>query len=66
MRPPRLFLPDFKARVAPDALVGDTTIQKIAATYKVHRNQAHTPKPQAIEGLDGVFSGGKYRCHART
>ena len=35
----RRFTPDFKAKVALEALRGDRTIQEIAARHKVHQNQ---------------------------
>ena len=35
----RRFTPDFKAKVALEALRGDRTIQEIAARHKVNQNQ---------------------------
>jgi len=54
----RRFTPDFKAKVALEALRGDRTIQEIAARHKVHPNQVSTWKRQAMDGLDAIFSNG--------
>ena len=59
----RRFTPDFKAKVALEALRGDRTIQEIAARHKVHPNQVSTWKRQAMDGLGDVFSNGA--DHAR-
>ena len=59
----RRFTADFKARVALEALRGDTTIQGIAARHKVHPNQVTTWKRQAMDGLGEVFSNGAERAH---
>ena len=54
----RRFTPDFKAKVALEALRGDRTIQEIAARHKVHPNQVSTWKRQAMDGLGAMFSNG--------
>ena len=54
----RKFTPEFKAKVALEALRGDKTIQEIAAKHKVHPNQVSAWKRQAVEGLGAVFSNG--------
>jgi len=59
----RRFTPDFKAKVALEALRGDKTIQEIAGRHKVHPNQVSTWKRQAMDGLGDVFSNGA--DHAR-
>ena len=51
----RRFTPDFKAKVALEALRGDMTIQEIAARHKVHPNQVSTWKRQAMDGLGDVL-----------
>ena len=58
----RKFTPEFKAKVALEALRGDRTIQEIAARHKVHPNQVSTWKRQAMDGLDEVFSNGTDRA----
>jgi len=60
----RKFTPEFKAKVALEALRGDRTIQEIAARHKVHPNQVGTWKRQAIDGLGDVFAGGADRTHS--
>ena len=52
------FTPEFKAKVALEALRGDRTIQEIASRHKVHPNQVSTWKRQAMDGLGEVFSNG--------
>ena len=54
----RRFTPDFKAKVALEALRGDRTIQEIAARHKVHPNQVSTWKRQAMDGLGAIFANG--------
>ena len=57
----RRYSADFKARVALEALRGDTTIQDIASKHRVHPNQVSTWKRQAVDGLGAVFSNGEER-----
>ena len=52
----RRFTPNFKAKVALEALRGDRTIQEIAARHKVHANQVSAWKRQAVDGLGAIFS----------
>ena len=54
----RSFTPEFKAKVALEALRGDQTVQEIASRRKVHPNQVSTWKRQAMDGLGEVFSSG--------
>ena len=54
----RKFTPEFKAKVALEALRGDRTVQEIAARYEVHPKQVSTWKRQAMDGLGEVFSHG--------
>ncbi len=58
----RGFTPDFKAKVALEALRGDQAIQAIASKYKLHPNQVSTWKRQAMDGLGTVFSNGAERA----
>jgi len=51
----RRFTPEFKARVAMEALRGDKTTQEIAGRHQVHPNQVSAWKRQAVEGLSSVF-----------
>jgi len=58
----RGFTPDFKAKVALEALRGDQPVQVIASKYKLHLTQVGTWKRQAMDGLGAVFSNGAERA----
>ena len=58
----RGFTPDFKAKVALEALRGDKTIQQIATKLKLHPTQVGTWKRQAMDGLGAVFANGAERA----
>jgi len=64
MKTRRRFTPDFKAKVALEALRGDKTIQEIASKYKVHTNQVSIWKRQAVDGLGDVFANGAGKAGA--
>jgi len=51
--------PEFKARVALEALKGVRTIQQIAKDYQVHPVQVSEWKKTMTEGATGVFGPGK-------
>ena len=53
----RKFSPEFKARVALDALSGEHTLAELASKYSVHPNQISQWKKQAKEGMVASFSG---------
>ena len=53
----RKFSPEFKARVALDAMSGEHTLAELASKYSVHPNQISTWKKQAKEGMVASFSG---------
>jgi len=53
----RSFSPEFKARVALEALSGEQTLSELASKYGVHPNQISTWKKQAKEGIVESFSG---------
>jgi transposase len=50
--------PEFKARVAHEALKGVKTIQQIAKEYEVHPVQVSDWKKTIQEGVAGVFERG--------
>ena len=53
--------PEFKARVALEALKGIKTIQQIATEYDVHPVQVSDWKKTLLEGMGGAFERGKGR-----
>lgn len=50
--------PQFKAKVALEALKGVKTIQEIAKEFDVHPVQVSDWKKTMVEGAAGVFGGG--------
>ena len=56
--------PEFKARVALEALKGVKTIQQIAKDYQVHPVQVSEWKKTMSEGATGVFGPGKGKREA--
>ena len=57
----RKFSPEFKARVALEALSGDQTLSELSSKYGVYPNQIFLCKKQAKEGIVDSFSGRKKR-----
>ena len=53
----RNFSAAFKARVALEALKGDSTLAQLSARHKVHPNLITKWKRQAGEGMVDAFSG---------
>jgi len=51
--------PEFKARVAIEALKGAKTIQQIAKEFEIHPVQVSDWKKQMLEGACDLFSAGK-------
>lgn len=51
--------PEFKARVAIEALKGVKTIQEIAKEYEIHPVQVSDWKKQMLEGATDLFGAGK-------
>lgn len=47
--------PEFKAKVALEALKQMKTIAELAAEYEVHPNQIQQWKAQLLESLPGIF-----------
>ena len=57
MKKRRKFAPEFKAKVALEALAGELTLAELAAKHDVHPNVIQQWRRQAKEGLPDVFSG---------
>jgi transposase-like protein len=51
------FKPDFKAKVALEALKADKSIVELAQIYEVHPNQITAWKKQLLEAASSVFEG---------
>ena len=58
-RPRRNHSPQFKAKVAVEALKGEKTLAELAEHFDVHPNQITTWKTQLLEQAAQVFAGGK-------
>ena len=52
----RDFTPEFKRKVAVEALKGDRTIAEIASAFEVHPNQVTDWKAKALEAMSEAFS----------
>jgi putative transposase len=51
--------PEFKARVAMEAISGRKTIQEIAADHAIHPSQVSQWKRQLLDGASELFTRGK-------
>lgn len=54
--------PQFKAKVAIQAIKGDRTGNEVASQYEVHPTQVAQWKRQLLDAAPGVFSGGPARA----
>jgi putative transposase len=55
----RTHSPEFKAKVAMEAISGRKTLQEIAADHAVHPIQVSQWKKQLLEGASDLFTRGK-------
>ena len=53
--------PDFKAKVAIEAIKGQKTLNELASLYGVHPNQVVRWKKQATDEMSALFSGSTAR-----
>ena len=58
-RPRRNHSPEFKARVALEALKGEKTLAELSSQFDVHPNQITQWKSQLLEQAASVFGNGK-------
>ena len=56
--------PEFKARVALEAIKGIKTIQQIASEYGIHSVQVSEWKKKMLEGAPEVFEAGRGKARA--
>jgi transposase len=47
---------EFKAKVALEALKGESTVHELAARFEIHPNMVAQWKRQAVERMDTLFS----------
>ena len=57
----RRFTPQFKARVALEAVRERESVKAIATRHELHPNQVGTWKRQLLEAVPEVFAGGQDR-----
>ncbi len=53
--------PDFKAKVALEAVKGEETVSELASRFGVHPTMIHQWKRALLEGASGVFERGGRR-----
>ena len=57
MRKRRKFAPEFKAKVALEALAGEYTLAELATKHDIHPNLIQQWKRHARESMSDLFSG---------
>lgn len=54
--------PDFKAKIAIEAIKGEKTISELVAQYQIHPTLINGWKKSLMQGASGVFEKGKARA----
>ena len=54
--------PEFKAKVALEALKGEQTVAELASRFGIHPTMIHTWKRALLEGASGVFERGSKKA----
>lgn len=57
MRKRRKFAPEFKAKVALEALAGELTLAELAAKHDIHPNLVQQWRQHAKDSMPDLFSG---------
>lgn len=60
------YSPEFKARVALEALTGDDTLSTLASKYGVHPNLISNWKKQLKSGMKDIFRDGQKNGHQHS
>lgn len=55
---------EFKAKVALEALKGESTVHELAARFEIHPNMVSQWKRQAVSGMADSFKGKSERSEA--
>jgi transposase-like protein len=56
----------FKAKVAIEAIKGESTVAELSSRYGVHANQISKWKNEALKGLPSLFSEGRQRARRQA
>ena len=62
----RNFLPEFRAKVALEAIRGEKTVSELSSQYDVHANLIRLWKKQALDNMAELFAGKAERREKAT
>ena len=62
----RNFLPEFRAKVALEAIRGEKTVAELSSQYDVHANLIRLWKKQALDNMAELFAGKAERREKAT
>lgn len=62
----RNFSPDFRAKVALEAIRGEKTVSELSSQYDVHANLIRQWKKQALDNMAELFAGKAERREKAT